>query len=422
MNNSFPRRLTIAAASACAIVTLCACGSSTPASVSGPVPAPTAVSEPGPSGPAATLAAPAISGQPAGNASAAPALGGQLAANASLGSPSEGDKEFPGDADLTNPVARSYNDRTVLATIVANQGLGLRDGWFHGTDSWSLASDSGVPVAGPRSVVQVNGYAPGFVISYQLYDATQKATGFWIGAKFASPAAGTNNWTCFVYDGNPTDDGEATNASPYTCSWSDVRGWYPRPVLTIDRGQVVTNKTAAKQLMLKYCNDEDAAQRCHFTDFGYDRAVVGPHTIVGNTVRNDGGHTAEYTIGWEDESKASDTFGLEVSTKIELWEIWTTSITFKYEHTWEKSHSFKQDTQISVASKSVGWIEFAPNMQISTGTWVIDAGSDGVFLLPQVGISGPVADGGSILLKGCPIADYKNGKCPAALTTTVVAN
>ena len=179
-------------------------------------------------------------GRAAGNTVAHLYIGG-LAVGASA-SP-----EFPGNADLSNPVppnpasppcsqvAGQGYDRCINAGIEILQGH-LGEGWFHATDSWSSAN-APPPTIGGTGAFDVHGVRPGLVLLYQIHDLTGKATGYWIGAKFYSPNNGfkTNASECFVYKGNPTTPaGHKTLTSPYRCHWNDTTGDNPRPMLIVE--------------------------------------------------------------------------------------------------------------------------------------------------------------------------------------------
>jgi len=56
-------------------------------------------------------------------------------------------------------------------------------------------------------------------------------------------------------------------------------------------------------------------------------------------------------------------------------------------------------------------------MQTSVGTRVINSGEHR-YVIPTVSLSAPLPDGGSIVVRGCPLAHDQKGVCEAALTTT----
>jgi hypothetical protein len=154
--------------------------------------------------------------------------------------------EFPGEADLSNPVAPKPAsppcslpsgqgvDRCITAGIEILQGH-LGEGWFHATDSWSSAQAPPASVPG-SGTFSVQGIRPGLALVYQIHDVADKATGYWIGAKFFSPTNGfkSNASECFVYQGNPmTSAGHKTLSSPYKCLWIRTTGENPRPNLVV---------------------------------------------------------------------------------------------------------------------------------------------------------------------------------------------
>jgi hypothetical protein len=328
---------------------------------------------------------------------------------------------FPGDADVTNPQPRHPgNDRNITWSIKLTDGLRLDNGWYHSTDRWSHEEPPppSIRTGGSNYRLQVRGVAPGLVAAYQIYDAAGKATDYWIGAKFYSPAAGTNKWECFVYQDNPRTDGQPTRLSPYICVWTNYRGSNPEPVLTVGNGTVVTNKAQAKQLLTQYCNTTTAVSDCQFVNFGYGTAL-GESKIVGQQVTNDGDTKVKHTVGWKDTTKASNTVGIEVGVEVEFWNVWKASLTAKYEHTWESSHTFAESTEVDLEPHSIGWVDFAPNMQSSEGTWVINTG-DQRYVIPSITLTAPLPDGGHILVNECPLANYHNGVCTKGLTTISV--
>jgi hypothetical protein len=156
-------------------------------------------------------------------------------------------QEFPGDADLSNsvppkpasppcsqPSGQGY-DRCITAGIEILQGH-LGEGWFHATDSWSSANAPPPAIAG-SGAFSVQGMEPGLVLLYQIHDVADKATGYWIGAKFFSSSNGfkQNASECFLYMGNPTTTaGHKTPSSPYKCRWIRTTGENPRPNLVVE--------------------------------------------------------------------------------------------------------------------------------------------------------------------------------------------
>jgi len=70
---------------------------------------------------------------------------------------------------------------------------------------------------------------------------------------------------------------------------------------------------------------------------------------------------------------------------------------------WETKHTFKETTEVDAEPHSIAWIDFAPNMQTRVGTRVINSG-DHQYVIPTVSLSAPLPDGGSIVVRGCPLA------------------
>lgn len=332
---------------------------------------------------------------------------------------------FPGDAALSDAQQPRHDDRSVSATIKVENGLHLHDGWFHATDRWSGTSLPDGNISGTSGIYLIKGFAPGFVVKWQIYDDADKPTGYWVGAKFYTPAAGTNKWSCLVYHGDPgSEDEELDPFSQYSCLWSNTGGWNPKPVLTIASGTVVTSKVKGKQLLQQYCNGSNAARNCRFTNFGYGTAL-SDSKLVGQVVKNDGEHdgTGEgktgYDVRWATETKWTNSIGVEWSNSVKLFEVWESTLTVKYEYSWEKSEKFDEVTHIEVAPEMVGWVEFAPRMQTTVGTWAVVGGGQR-YLIPNVSLSSPLRDGGVITSTGCKLVDYKDEKCTKPLTPVVV--
>jgi hypothetical protein len=164
-----------------------------------------------------------------------------------VGTAARATPEFPGDADLSGPVAANPasppcsldsgqgKDRCINAGIEILQGH-LAEGWFHATDSWSSA-DAPPPNIPGSGAFDVHGIRPGLALLYQIHDLAGTATGYWIGAKFYSPINGfkKNASECFVYKGNPmTTAGHKTTSSPYVCHWIRTTGENPRPNLVVE--------------------------------------------------------------------------------------------------------------------------------------------------------------------------------------------
>lgn len=335
-----------------------------------------------------------------------------------VGAQAQGGAPLPGGAQVRDRVAPSSSDRHVDATIRGTSGIGFGDLWYRATDSWSGAGIPPASVPSGHAVFGVTGYGPGLVMAYQIY-AGSKPTGFWVGATFYSPDMGSNSARCWIYDGNPTLDGtKQTVLSPYSCSWSNIRGNNPKPTLTVSVGTVVTDKAQARDLLAKYCTTGTAAKDCRYLDSDYTSSVLGESHMVGQLVRNNGSTAARHDVGWDDQTSASNTIGVSLTNSAELWGVWTTSLELKYDHTWQTSHSFHETTSVEVPAHAVSWIEFAPNMQAVEGAWVINAGSTR-YVIPEVGLKAPLPNGGTITVNTCPQSFYSNGKC--SVPTTVLS-
>jgi hypothetical protein len=313
---------------------------------------------------------------------------------------------FPGDTDLTDPEPVKGGDRFISGKIRTTDGIGLGEGWFHSTGSWSAEYVPPASVA-MNSVgdFQVRGYAPGMVAAYRIDDSKGKPTDYWIGAKFESPNFGSNGWSCVIYRGNPrSDDGEEFALSPYYCEWSDVRGNNPAPVLTIGSGSVVTNKAQARQLLNDHCDAPGTTHSCAFVDFGYGTKMGEDH-VVGHYVKNPGSTDDTDDVGWSDERGSTNSVGIDLSVSVKFWELWTATITAKYTKVWEVKHTFTQTQHIKVNPKSWAWVSFAPDLQTSIGTWVVRA-DDHHYLIPSVDITGPLPNGGVITTHQCLIENF----------------
>lgn len=327
-----------------------------------------------------------------------------VVASATGGQLTDDQTAFPGDADIDDAEKPDpVWDRSVFTTFVAKQGIALRDGYFHGTDDWSSATGFH-PAAAPakQKSLLVNGVQPGYLLTYQIYDAGNKATGYWIGAKFFSPSAGVNRGSCYVYQGDPMQDSPLAKTSPYTCDLSNIRGMDPNPVITVDEVTVVTNQQRAKELLDTYCTTETGGASCAFVDFGYGTELQSPAEVSGNPESNHRNETDLLTLIMGTEVQTSDSVGVGVSSEASFFDLWTSTISATYNHTWTKTQSFSESVQVSVSPGHTAYIMFAPRLQTSTGTWVVTDSQGDRYAIPSVSIVGALPNGGDIATYECP--------------------
>lgn len=331
-----------------------------------------------------------------------------IVATATGGKLTDGQTAFPGDADIDDAEEPDpVWDRSVYTTFVAKQGIALRDGYFHGTDDWSGAAGF-KPAAAPakEKSLLVNGVQPGYLLTYQIYDAGNKATGYWLGAKFFSPSAGVNRGSCYVYQGDPMQDAPLAKTSPYTCDFSNIRGMDPNPVITVDEVTVVTNKQLAKNLLDTYCTTETAADSCAFVDFGYGTELQSPAAPSGSSVTNNTNETNDLTLKMASEVQTSDSVGVGVASQASFFDIWTETISATYNHTWTKTQSWSESVQVPVSPGYTAYLMFAPLLQTSTGTWVVTDNQGDRYAIPSVSIVGALPNGGDIATYECLTADF----------------
>lgn len=322
---------------------------------------------------------------------------------------------FPGQVDIGPAQPRADSDRNIYAVYDIRDGLTLRDGWFAATGKWSLsgggkgddrAGNGGVPNVIDKRYgwVSVWGWSPGFVYSHQIYRGG-KPTGYWMGSKYASPETGSNSGSCDIYLGDPRQKGTWAPLSPYSCNWTNIRGWNPTPTVVLRSATQVTDPDEAADILTDNCNGSDNADRCTYVGITSTTAL-GKLQPRGSEVINNGETTAKKKISWEDEVGSETSIGVEVTNSFKLGELWKLEVKASVEHKWEYSHTFGEDIEQEVDGRTVAWAEFAPNYVAFLGSWVVDAKDGKRYLLPDVSLKSPLLDGGQVQVFTCPLKDY----------------
>lgn len=363
-----------------------------------------------------TPAPPRAAAQPDGSPSAtsSASTGSDAVPAGNLGGAADA-HPFPGQVDIGPAEQRAASDRNIYAVYDVRDGLHLGDGWFAATGKWSVTSGGkgNDQVSGrmPDTIdrygwVSVYGWSPGFVYAHQIYDNAKKATGYWMGSKFASPSAGSNSWNCDVYLGDPRQKGKWAPLSPYSCNWENVRGWNPEPKVVLRAATQVTDADEASDILTENCNDFDNAKRCTYVGITSTTAL-GKAEPRGSEVINHGESVAHKKISWEDEVGSETSIGLEVTNEFKLGELWKLEVKASVEHKWEYSHKFGEDIDQDVEPQTAAWAVFAPNYVAFLGSWVVDAKDGKRYLLPDVSLKSPLLDGGQVQVYTCPLKEYE---------------
>lgn len=351
-------------------------------------------------------------GSPSASSSASTGLGAAPAGNLGVAADQ---RPFPGQVDIGPAQPRASSDRNIFAVYDVRDGLHLGDGWFAATGKWSITNGGkGNNKAGgdmPNTVdrygwVSVWGWSPGFVYAHQIYDKSNKPTGYWMGSKYASPESGSNSGSCDIYLGDPRKKGKWVPLSPYSCGWDNIRGWNPTPTLVLRSATQVTDPDEAADILSDNCNDSDNAKRCTYVGITSTTAL-GKAEPRGSEVINYGDSVTHKKISWEDEVGSETSIGLEVTNEFKLGELWKLEVKATVEHKWEYSHKFGEDIDQDLEPQTAGWAVFAPNYVAFLGSWVVDAKDGKRYLLPDVSLKSPLLDGGQVQVYTCPLKEYE---------------
>lgn len=380
---------------------LAAC--SAPTSVTGAGPGSAASTSP--SAPSSASASPGIASEPAEMDD----LAGEQASDDTSYRPDDWrEHQWPGDTPETKPVSEQGRDRSIATIYSAQGGISLREGWFRGSGSWSKRVGNVDSVDSKNSFTLIGDH-PAFMYRHRIYEGG-KPTEFWLGTKFGSPNFGSNEWNCDVFRGDPAGEGEWAWVSPYVCTWDNVRGSNPEPVVTVKKATVVTNKRDASRLLADTCNADNGQRKCRYYNVGFGKGI-GERTVVGSVIINSGTAKGTKTVKWTEKNGTTNSVGVDVSVGVKIAKIFSFEVSTHYEHEWLWEHTFGDETEVDLESETAQWVEYAAPFQTAIGNWVIDTGNE-TFLVPDITFKAPITNGGRTYVVTCPLEEYNDdGTC-----------
>jgi opacity protein-like surface antigen len=125
-------------------------------------------------------------------------------------------------------------------------------------------------------------------------------------------------------------------------------------------------KPTPRELLDKCNNGTDV---CEFHPSGPPEYFTGQGHVVGLPAYNCTGTAQRTVVGWSDTTGESNSFGVSLGAEYGFAEVFKVSIEVSYGHTWETSHTEKQDTWVEVPAGHKGWVERAPRMKRVGGTY-----------------------------------------------------
>ncbi len=144
----------------------------------------------------------------------------------------------------------------------------------------------------------------------------------------------------------------------------------PGSVHTVDAEQIQDQARALKTLCTK-------ANECEFEPQKTIETFT-PRIVYGKTVTNcaeKGGPDVETEISAATTVTVSNSVGLSVKAGVEFFDIFQSSITFKYEHKRSESEEFKQGVKVKVEPEKVGWVNITAPVIRDTGEFTLKLGN-----------------------------------------------
>ncbi|WP_416968094.1 hypothetical protein [Streptomyces sp. 4F14] len=105
--------------------------------------------------------------------------------------------------------------------------------------------------------------------------------------------------------------------------------------------------------LLKQCNTTSSLCKFHpqrSTEY------IGPNHLVGAITYNCAGG-GEKSVGGEDQTTSSDSVGVAITTTAGFEGVFEVSFEASYNHTWERSHTDKEEFKKNLDSFEKGWVE-----------------------------------------------------------------
>ena len=226
--------------------------------------------------------------------------------------------------------------------------------------------------------------------SYRIYDGGVP-TRFWVSGMASNWRGVEFNWdyTCQIFDGDPSQGALAVTASPYTCDMTTTevsgRGDY-RVDFAIKTAPIQTlEPLEARDLMSAGCGD--AADACYFVPATND-ALVEPGKPLGPPYANDGEDDAEYQFSYASGRSITNTVNVSVSAEANVLDLFKVAI--KVAYGWEETDETEKKwiATMIVPAHEEGWFEFAPAYRKISGDFLFETGGTwyrvtGTFTVPD---------------------------------------
>jgi hypothetical protein len=206
----------------------------------------------------------------------------------------------------------------------------------------------------------------------RIYDHGQP-TDFWVKMYASVWYYPYDKGSCQIYQGDPAVTGKQIDFGPYTCGVTSVDHSDPWKIaFTIGRtpATVVTDKTSQSALLNAACTGPNATQDCFYIPTSVDPIQADPQPF-GDPVNNKTDESVDMKVSKTHTVGTEDSMGIDYSTKVTLWDIWSNSLSVSYSHTWTDSREFTQEEDMKVPAFMTGWFTISPMLDQITGDFIV---------------------------------------------------
>lgn len=231
----------------------------------------------------------------------------------------------------------------------------------------------------------------------RIYDHG-KPTDFWVkmyGSVYWYPY---DKAACTIYKGDPAVTGTEVDFSPYACGVTSVDHsdpWQVSFTISPTPATVVTDPATQSALLQAACSGDDAKNDCFYIPTSVKFIQDEPRPY-GDPVVNKTDEEVEMHIESKHIVGTEDTIGIEYSSKVTLWEIWSNSLSINYEHTWTDSREFSQSESMKVKPHTSAWFTIGAVLDQITGDFVVRHNGQ-VFAIHNATVTMPDAKQGAVI-------------------------
>jgi hypothetical protein len=206
----------------------------------------------------------------------------------------------------------------------------------------------------------------------RIYDHG-KATDFWVKMYASVWYYPYDKGSCQIYQGDPAVTGKQVDFSPYTCGVTSVDHSDPWKIaFTIGRtpATVVSDPTTQSALLKEACDGPNAAQDCFYIPTSVTFIPADPQPY-GDPVNNTTDETVDLKVSKTHTVGTEDSIGIDYTTKLTLWKVWSNSLSVSYDHTWTDTRDFTQAESMKVPAFMTGWFTISPVLDQITGDFIV---------------------------------------------------